>query len=165
MLLGKYARKPAIPFLSALAMLGYGIAGAVGALSRPSRCATSIRAWPFRGCRAWRWCSPRSGMISAERHAGRLAAKPASTAPPARSFGTVQQAGAAMFALGDDRAGARLSTAFRAAKRAALSEFAKPPDLQWLMPVFWIGFNIAMFPAGAITKRVGGYAVMGAARR
>ena len=30
MLLGKYARKPAIPFLSALAMLGYGIAGALG---------------------------------------------------------------------------------------------------------------------------------------
>jgi len=23
--------------------------------------------------------------------------------------------------------------------------FAKPDDLQWLMPVFWIGFNIAMF--------------------
>lgn len=30
MLLGKYARKPAIPFLSALAILGTGIAGALG---------------------------------------------------------------------------------------------------------------------------------------
>jgi len=41
--------------------------------------------------------------------------------------------------------------------------FAQPADLEWLMPVFWIGFNIAMFPASLITKRLGGYAVMGAA--
>jgi MFS family permease len=42
-------------------------------------------------------------------------------------------------------------------------KFTKAPQLQWLMPVFWVGFNISMFPAGAITKRVGGYAVMGGA--
>jgi MFS family permease len=36
-------------------------------------------------------------------------------------------------------------------------------ELQWLMPVFWIGFNISMFPAGVITNRLGGYAVMGGA--
>jgi hypothetical protein len=41
--------------------------------------------------------------------------------------------------------------------------FAKPGDLQWLLPVFWIGFNIAMFPASAITKRRGGLVVMGSA--
>ena len=31
------------------------------------------------------------------------------------------------------------------------------------MPVFWIGFNLSMFPAGVITNRLGGYAVMGGA--
>ena len=41
--------------------------------------------------------------------------------------------------------------------------FAKPDELQWLMPVFWIGFNIAMFPASAVTRRRGGLFVMGAA--
>ena len=41
--------------------------------------------------------------------------------------------------------------------------FAKPADLQWLMPVFWIGFNIAMFPASAVVKHRGGLIVMGAA--
>jgi hypothetical protein len=41
--------------------------------------------------------------------------------------------------------------------------FAKPMDLQWLMPVFWIGFNIAMFPACLIVKHRGGLIVMGAA--
>ncbi len=41
--------------------------------------------------------------------------------------------------------------------------FAKPDDLQWLMPVFWIGFNIAMFPASKVVKHRGGLVVMGAA--
>jgi hypothetical protein len=41
--------------------------------------------------------------------------------------------------------------------------FAKRDDLQWLMPVFWIGFNIAMFPASVVVKHRGGLIVMGAA--
>ena len=41
--------------------------------------------------------------------------------------------------------------------------FAKPDDLQWLLPVFWIGFNIAMFPASVVVKHRGGLVVMGAA--
>ena len=86
MLLGKYAAKPAIPYLSSLAMLGYGIAGALGY----------------------------------QMH----------------------------FAL--DSAPLFL-------------RFAKPAELEWLMPVFWIGFNIAMFPASVVTNRLGGYAVMGVA--
>jgi hypothetical protein len=38
--------------------------------------------------------------------------------------------------------------------------FAKPTDLQWLMPV---GFNIAMFPASVVVKHRGALIVMGAA--
>jgi hypothetical protein len=41
--------------------------------------------------------------------------------------------------------------------------FAKPGDLQWLMPIFWIGFNVAMFPASLIVKHRGGLIVMGVA--
>jgi hypothetical protein len=41
--------------------------------------------------------------------------------------------------------------------------FAKPADLEWLLPVFWIGFNIAMFPASVVVKHRGGLLVMGAA--
>ena len=41
--------------------------------------------------------------------------------------------------------------------------FARPIDLQWLMPVFWIGFNIAMFPTSVIVKHRGGLIVLGAA--
>jgi MFS family permease len=40
---------------------------------------------------------------------------------------------------------------------------ARSADLQWLMPVFWIGFNIAMFPASVIVKHRGALLVMGVA--
>ena len=41
--------------------------------------------------------------------------------------------------------------------------FATPDQLQWLLPVFWIGFNIATFPASVIVKHRGGLIVMGGA--
>jgi hypothetical protein len=41
--------------------------------------------------------------------------------------------------------------------------FAQAADLQWLQPVFWIGFNIALFPASIVVKHRGGLIVMGAA--
>jgi hypothetical protein len=41
--------------------------------------------------------------------------------------------------------------------------FAKTSDLERLLPVFWIGFNLALFPASVVTKHRGGLFVMGAA--
>jgi hypothetical protein len=41
--------------------------------------------------------------------------------------------------------------------------FAQAADLPWLIPVFWIGFNIAMFPASVVVKHRGGLIVIGAA--
>jgi hypothetical protein len=41
--------------------------------------------------------------------------------------------------------------------------FAQAADLQWLQPVFWIGFNVALFPASVVVKHRGGLIVMGAA--
>ncbi len=38
--------------------------------------------------------------------------------------------------------------------------FAKPADLEYLMPVFWIGFNLLILPASFATKRLGGMAMM-----
>ena len=38
--------------------------------------------------------------------------------------------------------------------------FAGPGDLPWLMPVFWIGFQIGMLPASRFTKRLGTLPVM-----
>ena len=38
--------------------------------------------------------------------------------------------------------------------------FAPAGELPWLMPVFWIGFNVLMFPAAALVTRLGTVATM-----
>jgi hypothetical protein len=155
-LLGKYAARPAIPFLSALAMLGYGLAGAVS---------------PYLGV-VLRNHDPRlpfviSGAVlllttlalsKVERdlaQAPRVAKEPV----PAKSLGQVPMffiASMVILSLGYQLHFSINSTPF-------FLRFAKPEDLQWLMPVFWIGFNIAMFPASVVVKHRGGLVVMGAA--
>ena len=41
--------------------------------------------------------------------------------------------------------------------------FAKATELPWLMPVFWLGFNLAILPATFLPRRYGGMRVMAAA--
>ena len=79
MLLGKYAAKPAIPYLSSLAMLGYGVAGAAG----PYLAVTLRNAdprLPF-AVASLVLVLTALGMISAER---RLAEQPKPEKPSAR---------------------------------------------------------------------------------
>jgi MFS family permease len=145
-LLGKHRAKPAIPFLSALAMLGYGLAGAVS---------------PYLGV-VLRNEDPRlpfviSGVVllitalalsKVERGLAQESTppnKPAETAKPLGKVPVIFIASMIILAL------------------AFFLRFAKPDELQWLLPVFWIGFNIAMFPASVIVKHRGGLIVMGAA--
>ena len=156
-LLGKYGARPAIPFLSALAMLGYGLAGAVS---------------PYLGV-VLRNHDPRlpfviSGVVllittlalsKVERD---LAQAPPVAKQPARRQNRSARCRCSssprwcILSLGYQLHFSINSTPF-------FLRFAKPDDLQWLMPVFWIGFNIAMFPASVVVKHRGGLIVMGAA--
>jgi MFS family permease len=43
---------------------------------------------------------------------------------------------------------------------AQFLKFAKPADLEWLMPIFWVGFGIAMMPGSSLCKRYGSLPVM-----
>jgi MFS family permease len=155
-LLGKHAARPAIPFLSALAMLGYGLAGAVS---------------PYLGV-VLRNHDPRlpfviSGVVllitalALARVERDLAQAPPAKPPaaPAKSLGQVPMffiASMVILSLGYQLHFSINSTPF-------FLRFAKPEELQWLMPVFWIGFNVAMFPASVVVKHRGGLIVMGAA--
>jgi hypothetical protein len=156
LLLGKYSARPNIPFLSALVMLGYGLAGAVS---------------PYLGV-VLRDVDARlpfvisSGVLlvttlALSRVERDLAeeAPPAPPAAPPKPFGTVPVifiTAMILLALG-------YQLHFAVNSAPIYLRFAKPMDLQWLMPVFWIGFNIAMFPACLIVKHRGGLIVMGAA--
>jgi hypothetical protein len=156
-LLAKHRAKPAIPFLSALAMLGYGLAGAVS---------------PYLGV-VLRNHDARipfviSGVVllitalALSRVERGIAQEPAAPAKPAEVKKPLGQM--PMFFIGSMvllSLGYQLH--FSINSTPFFLRFAKPDDLQWLLPVFWIGFNIAMFPASLIVKHRGGLVVMGAA--
>lgn len=157
-LLGKYAARPSRPMLASLAMLGYGIAGAVAPYM-----ATSLRG-----------VDPRVPFVIAgitlllvtltlsrvERGLVQVSARE-KPALPAQDKAIGQTpllfiAAMAILALGFQLHVSINSVPF-------FRRFAAPADLQWLLPVFWIGFNIAMLPAGALVKRFGGIVVIGVA--
>jgi Major Facilitator Superfamily len=156
-LLGKYGARPQLPFLSALAMLGYGVAGAVS---------------PYLGV-TLRNQDPRLPFIissvvllitavalsKVERglaKAPRMEAEPPAPATPLGKMPVAFIAAMVILALG-------YQLHFSINSAPFFLRFAEPVDLEWLLPVFWIGFNIAMFPASVVVKHRGGLFVMGAA--
>jgi Major Facilitator Superfamily len=156
-LLGKHRARPQIPFLSALAMLGYGLAGAVS---------------PYLGS-VLRNEDPRlpfviSGVVlllttlalsKVERDIAQWAPVASEPPVPAKALGRIPIlfiASMLILSLGSQLHSSINSTPF-------FLRFAKADELQWLLPVFWIGFNIAMFPASSVVRHRGGLFVMGAA--
>ena len=155
-LLGKYRARPQVPFLAALAMLGYGLAGAVSPYLGVMLRAHDARL-PFVISGAVLLLTA-LGLSRIEYDVARDTSPP-TPAEAAKPLGLVPIAFiVAMVALA---LGYQLHFAMNSAP--FYLRFAKPDELQWLMPVFWIGFNIAMFPASLIVKHRGGLIVMGAA--
>ena len=158
-LLGKFAAKPSIPILSCLAMLGYGVAGAVspylGVVLRDHDpripfAVSSVVLLVTAFAISWIERKLREGALTP-------VPRPPLTIP--KSYGTLALifiAAMLILALG-------YQLHFSINSAPLFLRFAKQPDLQWLMPVYWIGFNIAMFPASFIVKRLGGLMVMGCA--
>jgi MFS family permease len=156
-LLGKHRARPQVPFLAALAMLGYGLAGAVS---------------PYLGVVLARHDARLPFVISSvvlllttlalsrvERDLAEdlaAAGRPATPAKPRGKVPMIFIVSMVVLALG-------YQLHFSINSAPFYLRFAKPADLQWLMPVFWIGFNLAMFPASVVTKHRGGLTVMGAA--
>jgi hypothetical protein len=152
MLLGKYAARPAIPYLMSLAMLGLGIAGAVS----PYLAITLAKQDPRLPFVIASVALVLTSLALAK--VGRTLAKdaPAKPEPPKivdRAIPVIVFALATViFAFGF-----QLHFFFNSAPR--FKQFTS--DVSTLMPVFWIGFSIGMFPASLITKRWGGLPVMG----
>src|SRR5580704_2237175 len=154
MLLGKYAARPAIPHLMSLAMLGLGIAGAVSPYLALTLAKHDPRLPFIIASVALVLAS--LGLAKVERSLAKDA--PSKPEPPKtvdRAIPVIVFALAAViFALGF-----QLHFFFNSAPR--FKQFTS--DVSTLMPVFWVGFSVAMFPASLITKRWGGLPVMGMA--
>ncbi len=155
-LLGKHASASAVPWLSALSLFGLGAAGAVGPYLTVALREADPRL-PF-ALSSVALALVTLGIVRAER------ALAGNAAVPARAVAA--KAKRSMLELGFLAAIALVALGFQihfALNSAPLYlRFAKPPDLQYLMPVFWIGFNLLMLPATWATRRYGGLAVMGA---
>ena len=155
-LLGKYSATPRVPFLAALAMLGYGVAGAVspylGVMLRdrdprlPFILSSVVLLFVALGLSR----VERDIAKSAPANEPRVPAKPLGKVP------VIFIAAMVLLSLG-------YQLHFSINSPPLYLRFARPDDLQWLLPVFWIGFNIAMFPASRVVKHRGGLIVMGAA--
>jgi hypothetical protein len=97
------------------------------------------------------------GLIWVERALAQSPDAPTADAPKAPAHGS---GGAMLFFIAMAIAALGFQLHFFVNSAPNYLRFAKPGDLDMLMPVFWIGFNIAMFPASALTRRYGSLHVM-----
>ena len=159
MLLGKYAARPAIPWLASLALLGFGVAGALAPYLTVALRNLDPR-WPFLlasvalvlSCFA---LAPIERRLAAAAPEERVGAGVRALGPPSGR--------AVAFAVAVVVLGLGFQVHFGINSARFFLHFAKPPDLEVLMPVFWVGFSVAMFAAAPLVARWGGVAVMGAA--
>jgi hypothetical protein len=149
-LLGKYAPVPSHAWLASLALLGLGLAGAVspyltvvlrGADPRLPFALSSIAVMAVTLGLSW---AERSVAANAE-----AAPEEGGARPPIAVFLT----GVALLGIG-------FQVHFGMNAGAGFLRFADAADLQYLMPVFWVGFNLLMLPATLLADRYGAVAVM-----
>jgi hypothetical protein len=143
-LLSRYAPTPSVPWVSTLVLLGTAIASALA---------------PYLGL-TLRGIDPRipfalstltlvavvAGLMLAER---RLPPNPPSEPKPPPPLRTRYFfAALLLLALG-------FQIHFALSSAARYTQFAPREQLVYLMPVFWIGFSLAMFPASRLVERRG----------
>jgi hypothetical protein len=100
-----------------------------------------------------------SAMLWAEKHlAGAAGAVPPPEAVVKKPVGT----GVVLFFGAVALLGLGFQAHFALNSAPLYLRFAKPAELDYLMPVFWIGFNLLIFPACRANERFGGTVVMAA---
>ena len=149
-LLSRHAATPRIPWLSTLALTGTALAAAAS---------------PYLGI-ALRGIDPRvpfvvstltllaavAVLVIAERRAGAPSAPENPEPQPAQGVALFYTA---LFLLA---LGFQLHFALNSGPQYL--RFAAQPELAWLLPVFWIGFNLGMLPASRGVKRFGALPLM-----
>lgn len=152
-MMGKYVKPPLVPAMAALMLFGLGIANGLGPYLTVALRNSDPRL-PFIVSSLGLLVAVLT-VLWAEKHLARVD-PPAPV--PVRPIG----AGVVLFygAVALMALGFQVHFALNAAPQYL--RFAKPADLEYLMPVFWIGFGLLMVPAQFATRRLGGIAVMAA---
>lgn len=157
-LLGKYAAWSSLPWLTSLSFFGLGIAGAMAPYLTVTLRDLDPR-WPF-ALSSIALALATVGILWVERA---LKQQGASTASTEAADVAVRKPPVAPFLFAVALMGIGFQIHFSLNSAPQYLRFAKPADLEYLMPVFWIGFNLLMLPASWLTKRYGGALVMGIA--
>ncbi|MFL6652179.1 MAG: MFS transporter [Sulfurifustaceae bacterium] len=155
-LLGKYAARPAVPWLTALLLFGLGAAGAIAPYLGVALRNTDPRL-PFV-LSSVALAAATLGILWAERTLARAAPTVSASAAPAGGKPAGIAAGF-LVAVALLAGGYQVHVSLNSAP--LYLRYAAPGDLPYLLPVFMVGFNLLMLPASLATRRYGGLAVMG----
>ena len=155
-LIGKYAPQPSVPWLSGLSLFGLGVAGAVGPYLTLTLRDVDPRL-PF-ALSSIALALTTLGIVWAERALAKAPNAPTAPEPAAPARPTPWMMGFLCAVL---LLGLGFQVHFSLNSAPLYLRHAKPDQLPYLMPVFWIGFNILMLPASLATRRYGGVAVAG----
>lgn len=156
MLLGKYVPTPKLPWVSTLTLLGMGIAGASAPYLTVTLRGVDPRL-PF-ALSSIALIVAVSAMLWAEKHLAGAAAAPTLAKPAKKPVST----GVVLFFAAVALLGLGFQAHFALNSAPLYLRFAKPAELDTLMPVFWVGFNLLIFPACRANERFGGSVVMAA---
>ena len=146
-MLSRYAAAPALPWMNALILTGLAVGGALAPYLGVALKGLDPRL-PFAVSSA-ALLATTAGLIWVER---RLAGQPVVVTAPVRA-GLPRSAwlfivACLLLALG-------FQVHFSLNSAGQYLRFAPAERLEYLLPVFWIGFNLAMFPGAALAKRFG----------
>lgn len=156
MLLSKYAAKPSLPLLSAIVTVGYGVASALA----------PYLALTLRGI------DPRIPFVLSSialvlatfalAHVERRIASQRLAVPPPVPVTSKLSAARVVFAIAMVVLALGYQLHFAVNTTPLFRQFTDSTEqIAWLTPVFWVGFNVAMFPASLLVRSWGSFGVMG----
>ncbi|MDB5901387.1 MAG: transporter [Betaproteobacteria bacterium] len=155
-LVGKYAAQPSVPWLSALSLFGLGLASAISPYLAITLRGADPRI-PFV-LSSVALAAATLGIVWAERALARSAA----TAAPAPALSAPPTPWMMTFLFAVLLLGLGFQIHFSLNSATLYLRHAPASDIPYLMPVFWIGFNVLMLPASLAVKRYGGLVVAAA---
>jgi Na+/melibiose symporter-like transporter len=159
-LLGKYAALASLPRLASLSFLGLGMAGALAPYLTVTLRGLNPR-WPF-ALSSIALALATLGIVWAERtlKTARVSIQKPSAADQAQA---AQKPPVAPFLVAIALLGIGFQIHFSLNTAPAYLRFAKPEDLELLMPLFWVGFNVMLLANSRLTARFGSVWVMSTA--
>ncbi|MES2510664.1 MAG: MFS transporter [Pseudomonadota bacterium] len=163
-LLGKYAALHTFPFLAGLSFFGMGVAGAVAPYLTVSLRGMDPR-WPFV-LSSVALALATFGILWAERslHKGGAASPHgAADAAAAKAEALLKKPPTVPFLVAMALLGMGFQVHFSLNSAAQYLRFAQAAQLEYLMPVFWVGFSLLMLTSSRLVVRFGSVGVMGAA--